>query len=165
MLPLVLLADYFICSDVTSTDKDDDSFIDKQKNEASQFEERKQKKAQLEIGISLFSQKPKKGLVYLIENGFLENSPDVIAQFLLNEARLDRTAIGELLGEPDEKYIAIMHQYIDLTDFSKTKTFLAALRHFLVCIAQCGIATHSLNVPFCLRAIFGFLAKRKRLIV
>ncbi|EDQ86494.1 uncharacterized protein MONBRDRAFT_33770 [Monosiga brevicollis MX1] len=108
-----------------------DSAARAQADEALQFAERKQKKAQREAGITLFNNKPRKGIKYLIENHFLEDTDDAIAEFLHSEERLDRTAIGEYLGEGDARCIRVMHRYIDLIDFSRHPEFLSSLRFFL----------------------------------
>ena len=42
--------------------------------------------------------------------------------------RLDKTALGEYLGELDNK--ELMHRYVDLMNFSNME-FLKALRYFL----------------------------------
>jgi anti-sigma28 factor (negative regulator of flagellin synthesis) len=140
-------------------------------DEALQFAERKQKKAQLESGISLFNKKPLKGIKYLIENGFLEDSDDAIAKFLLSDDRLDRAAIGEYLGEGDKRCITIMHRYVDFTDFSASIGFLASLRHFLVRRATDRLQEWharsrephpNAGGPGCGRAISGCRGRRKR---
>lgn len=50
--------------------------------------------------------------------------------FLLNTEGLNKTAIGEFLGEGDDENIAIMHAFVDEMDFTETK-FVEALRSFL----------------------------------
>lgn len=101
-------------------------------DELTEFEARKQKKEMLERGIEVFNKKPKRGLKYLQDQGFVGTDANAVARFLHEEERLDRAAVGELLGEPDDMAIAIMHAYVDQTDFSKCDDFLPALRHFLV---------------------------------
>ena len=69
-------------------------------DDPSQFEKVKKHKHILEYGIKLFTQRPKKGIKYLQDEGVIENNMDAIANFLLSESsRLDKTAIGEYLGE------------------------------------------------------------------
>jgi brefeldin A-inhibited guanine nucleotide-exchange protein len=50
--------------------------------------------------------------------------------FLLNTDGLDKTSIGEFLGEGDELNIATMHAFVDEMNFANT-SFVDALREFL----------------------------------
>ena len=94
-----------------------------------QFEKVKQYKHILEHGIRLFAQKPKKGIKYLQEKGVIKENMDSLANFFLTESnRLDKTAIGEYLGELENK--ELMYHYIDAMDYSDMN-FVSALRHFL----------------------------------
>lgn len=68
----------------------------------AQFEELKQKKSIIEHGIDLFAKKPKQGLAFLQEKGFLGKEAKDIATFFLNEDRLDKTVIGDYIGDGDE---------------------------------------------------------------
>ncbi|KAK6202334.1 guanine nucleotide exchange protein for ADP-robosylation factor [Scheffersomyces amazonensis] len=96
-----------------------------------QFESSKQRKKALLEGIKQFNQKAKKGISYFISKGFIEvDDPVHIAQFLLETDGLDKTVIGEYLGEGDEKNIAIMHAFVDDMDFTNTD-FVDAMRRFL----------------------------------
>lgn len=97
----------------------------------SQLEKAKQRKIALTNGLRQFNYKPKRGLKALIADGFIaSNAPDDIARFLLDNEQLDKTALGEFLGEGDAENIAIMHAFVDLMDFTKTR-FTDALRRFL----------------------------------
>jgi brefeldin A-inhibited guanine nucleotide-exchange protein len=67
----------------------------------------------------------------LISEGFITSKePADIARFLLDNEALDKVALGEFLGEGDAENIAIMHAFVDLMDFTKTR-FTDALRRFL----------------------------------
>ncbi|WKX88803.1 hypothetical protein Q1695_008436 [Nippostrongylus brasiliensis] len=90
----------------------------------------KQKKELMEHGIMLFSRKPKQGLSFLQEHGFVGSEPQEIADFLMKEDRLDKTVVGDFLGDPDEFNKQIMYAYVDDFDFS-SKDFVSALRMFL----------------------------------
>ena len=68
--------------------------------------------------MELFSEKPKKAVTYLQENGLLGKEPKDVAKFLLEDERLDKTMIGEYLGDPHEFNVAVMHSYTDQLDFS-----------------------------------------------
>lgn len=91
----------------------------------------KQRKTELSEGIRMFNYKPKRGIKYLIENGFIkDNEPQSIAEFLLTTKNLNKAMIGEYLGEGDKENIEIMHAFVDLMDFTRMR-FVDALRTFL----------------------------------
>lgn len=97
----------------------------------SQLEKAKQRKTAMTNAVRAFNYKPKKGLKVLIKDGFIpSDSPDDIARFFLDNDRIDKGALGEFLGEADADNIAIMHAFVDLMDFTKTR-FVDALRRFL----------------------------------
>lgn len=100
-------------------------------DDPEQFENLKQRKKAFLEGVRQFSQKPKKGIAYFVEHNFIpSDSPKDVAVFLLNQDSLDKTAIGEYLGEGDERNIAIMHEFVDQMDFNNT-SFVEAMRTFL----------------------------------
>ncbi|TFK93603.1 Sec7-domain-containing protein [Polyporus arcularius HHB13444] len=100
-------------------------------DDPTKFESAKQKKTTLLEGIKKFNFKPKRGIQFLIEHGFIaSNQPKDIARFLLETDGLNKAAIGEYLGEGDEENIAIMHAFVDLLDLSNMP-FVDALRAFL----------------------------------
>ena len=49
-----------------------------------------------------FNKKPKKGLLYLQEQRLIGNSPEDVAEFFHNDDRLDRTVIGDYLGDNEK---------------------------------------------------------------
>ena len=103
--------------------------MDFNNDDPTQFEKVKQIKHIFEHGFRLFSQKPKKGIKYLQDNQVIEENMDSIANFLLSESnRLDKNAIGEYLGELENK--EIMYHYVDAMDYSEMN-FVSALRYFL----------------------------------
>lgn len=53
-----------------------------------------------------------------------------IAEWLVHDERLDKTAIGDYLGDNDDLSKAVMYAYVDLMDFYD-KDLVSALRHFL----------------------------------
>lgn len=99
-------------------------------NTAEQLQVVKQQKEIIEQGIELFNRKPKRGMEYLQEHKLLGATPAEIARFFHTEPRLDKTQIGEVMGDPDAFNRNIMSCYIDQMDFS-TKEIVLALRHFL----------------------------------
>ena len=62
----------------------------------------KSQKSIIESGIYLFSKKPKQGLAFLHQKGFVGVEPEQIAQFFHKEERLDKSVIGDYLGDGDE---------------------------------------------------------------
>ena len=54
---------------------------------------------QMSLGKKKFNMDPKKGIEFLIDNLLVENTSDAIAQFLYSSDGLNKTAIGEYLGE------------------------------------------------------------------
>eukprot|EP00054_Salpingoeca_dolichothecata_P019245 m.119519 g.119519 ORF g.119519 m.119519 type:complete len:1767 (+) comp23182_c0_seq1:115-5415(+) len=100
-------------------------------SEISEFEERKLKKEIREMGIELFNKKPRKGIQFMIEKEMIEETPESVAQLLSSDSRLDKTQIGEYLGENKPFCVEVMHAYVDMLDMSSCKTFLDSLRLFL----------------------------------
>ncbi|KAF9569079.1 Sec7-domain-containing protein [Agrocybe pediades] len=100
-------------------------------DDPTKFESAKQKKTTLLEGIKKFNFKPKRGVQFLLETGFIKsNSPQDIAAFLLTTDGLNKTTIGEYLGEGDDENVAIMHAFVDHLDF-RDLPFVDALRLFL----------------------------------
>lgn len=95
-----------------------------------ELEERKQRKEVMETGIDMFNRKPKKGVQFLQEHKLIGASVEDVAKWLLSDERLEKTIIGDYLGENDEHSKAVMCAYIDAMNFA-TMDIVAALRHFL----------------------------------
>lgn len=69
-------------------------------DDPSRFESAKQRKTTLLEGIKKFNFKPKRGIEFFIETGFIPSSaPQDIARFLLETDGLSKAMIGEYLGE------------------------------------------------------------------
>ena len=99
-----------------------------QDDDPLEYEKVKQHKHVLEDGIRLFNHKPAKGIKYFVDRNIIEDSLESRAAFLHENQRLDKTAIGEFLGEKD--YQDLMHMFVNLMNFSNMD-FLKALRYFL----------------------------------
>ncbi|RZF33276.1 hypothetical protein LSTR_LSTR007621 [Laodelphax striatellus] len=56
------------------------------------------RKRQYRVGLNLFNKKPERGISYLVRRGFLENSPQGVARFLISRKGLSKQMIGEYLG-------------------------------------------------------------------
>ncbi|CCJ30170.1 unnamed protein product [Pneumocystis jirovecii] len=95
------------------------------------FEALKHRKNILFECIKKFNSKPQKGIEALYEHKFIKSlSPNDIAAFLYETEGLNKTVLGEYLGEGDTENISIMHSFVDLMDFSRM-SFVDALRKFL----------------------------------
>ncbi|KAG6896931.1 hypothetical protein C0992_005196 [Termitomyces sp. T32_za158] len=100
-------------------------------DDPGRFESAKQKKTILLEGVKKFNFKPKRGIQFLIETGFItSNASADIAKFLLTTDGLSKSMIGEYLGEGLDENIAIMHAFVDQLDF-KDLAFVDAMRVFL----------------------------------
>ena len=101
------------------------------RDNVEQIQSLKQQKEILETGIEMFNKKPKRGMDFLQKQGLVGPSARDIAEFLhKDDERLDRTVIGEFLGEAEELNKTVMYCYVDLLDF-KDKDLVQALRLFL----------------------------------
>ncbi|XP_065669547.1 brefeldin A-inhibited guanine nucleotide-exchange protein 1 isoform X2 [Hydra vulgaris] len=90
----------------------------------------KQKKEIMEEGIKRFNKSSFKGIKYLQEQHLLGESPASVAKFIKEDDRLDKTQIGELLGDFSEYGKEVMYCYVDMMNF-ENKDFVSALRLFL----------------------------------
>uniref|UniRef100_A0A3B5LPN3 Cytohesin 1a n=1 Tax=Xiphophorus couchianus TaxID=32473 RepID=A0A3B5LPN3_9TELE len=70
------------------------------------------------------------GIQFLIENDLLKNTSDNIAQFLYKGEGLNKTAIGDYLGERDDFNIQVLHAFVELHEFTDLN-LVQALRQFL----------------------------------
>lgn len=100
-------------------------------DDPSEIEKVKQKKIALTNAIQQFNFKPKRGMKTFLQEGFIRSdSPEDIADFIFRNDRLDKTMVGEYLGEGDAENIAIMHAFVDMMNFEKRR-FVDSLRQFL----------------------------------
>lgn len=84
----------------------------------------------LQEGISLFNRSPKKGINFLINAKKVGDSPEEIAEFLKNASGLNKSLIGDYLGEREDLSLKVMHAYVDSFDFQDVE-FDEAIRLFL----------------------------------
>ena len=69
-------------------------------DDVGRFESAKQRKTTLQEGIKKFNFKPKRGIEYLVQHGFIRTrTPTDVARFLLGNDGLSKAMIGEYLGE------------------------------------------------------------------
>lgn len=85
---------------------------------------------QLSIGKKRFNMDPKKGIEYLIEHGILDETPESIGKFLLDGDGLNKTAIGDYLGERNEFNMKVLDCYVNSHNFNDL-LLVQALRQFL----------------------------------
>ncbi|PRD24997.1 UNVERIFIED_CONTAM: Cytohesin-1 [Trichonephila clavipes] len=76
------------------------------------------KAKQLSTGKKKFNMDPKKGIEYLIEHGLLKDTPEDVAQFLYKGEGLNKTAIGDYLGERNDFNIKVLDAFVELHDFT-----------------------------------------------
>jgi len=88
------------------------------------------KSKHLSIGRKKFNMDPKKGIEYLIEHELLKNTAEDVAQFLYKGEGLNKTAIGDYLGERNDFNILVLKTFVSLHEFS-SMILVQALRQFL----------------------------------
>ncbi|XP_077453907.1 cytohesin-2 isoform X2 [Stigmatopora argus] len=89
-----------------------------------------QKNRHVAMGRKKFNMDPKKGIVFLVENELLRHTSEDIAQFLYKGEGLNKTAIGDYLGERDDFNIKVLQAFVDLHEFTDLN-LVQALRQFL----------------------------------
>ena len=57
------------------------------------------RKRQYRVGLNLFNKKPERGVAYLTQKGFLENTPRAVAKFFISRKGVSKQMIGEYLGQ------------------------------------------------------------------
>ncbi|KAG5896008.1 hypothetical protein JTB14_007573 [Gonioctena quinquepunctata] len=88
------------------------------------------RKRQYRVGLNLFNKKPEKGITYLIRRGFLENSPQGVARFLISRKGLSKQMIGEYLGNLQSPFcMAVLECFAGELDLSGMQVDVA-LRKF-----------------------------------
>ncbi|KAJ3313350.1 guanine nucleotide exchange protein for ADP-robosylation factor [Boothiomyces sp. JEL0838] len=100
-------------------------------DDPTQFGNLKLRKQNIIEGIKKFNIKPKKGVQFLLDNDCIRSrTPRHIAQFLATAEGINKTQLGDFLGEGDEENIAIMHAFVEQFEFVGM-AFVEALRQFL----------------------------------
>ncbi|KAI3511298.1 hypothetical protein L1887_18447 [Cichorium endivia] len=103
---------------------------DSKAKDNSNFEKVKAQKSTMEAAISEFNRHPARGIGFLTANRLVENTPTAVAMFLRTTSTLDKTMIGDYLGQHEDFPLAVMHAYVDSMNFSGMK-FHTAIREFL----------------------------------
>lgn len=73
---------------------------------------------QLSIGRKKFNMDPKRGIEYLAEHGLVNDTPEEVAQFLYKGEGLNKTAIGDYLGERSDFNERVLKAFVELHDFT-----------------------------------------------
>ncbi|CAD6210421.1 unnamed protein product [Miscanthus lutarioriparius] len=116
--------------DESSEASDSHSELSNGISEAASLEQRRAYKIELQEGISLFNRKPKKGIEFLVNASKVGEAPEEIATFLKSASGLNKTMIGDYLGEREDLSLKVMHAYVDSFDFQGLE-FDEAIRAFL----------------------------------
>lgn len=88
------------------------------------------RKRQYRVGLNLFNKKPERGIAYLIRRGFLENTPQGVAKFLVSRKGLSKQMIGEYLGNLQSPFsMAVLECFASELDLSGMQVDVA-LRKF-----------------------------------
>jgi len=88
------------------------------------------KQKNLAMGKKKFNMDPKKGIEFLILHQLVKETPEEVAQFLYKEEGLNKTAIGDYLGEKNDFNEAVLKAFVELHDFTDL-ILVQALRQFL----------------------------------
>lgn len=84
----------------------------------SDFSKNQTRAKQMSIGRKKFNMDPKKGIEYLVEHGLLQHTQEDVAAFLYKGEGLNKTAIGDYLGERNEFNEKVLKAFVDLHDFT-----------------------------------------------
>ncbi|CCI41144.1 unnamed protein product [Albugo candida] len=104
---------------------------------AEVLQQRKQTKKRYALAAEKFNNDPKHWIQYAQQIELLpeELTPESVASFLLHVPGLNKTKVGDYLGDgPDDKYpfnAAVREAYVSMIDFANTQTLDEALRMFL----------------------------------
>jgi len=85
---------------------------------------------QLAMGKKKFNMESKKGVQFLISHNLVKDTAEDVAEFLYKEEGLNKTAIGDYLGEKNDFNEAVLKAFVELHDFTNL-ILVQALRQFL----------------------------------
>jgi hypothetical protein len=66
----------------------------------------------------LFNKKPQKGIEFMQRECMLGATPGDIAVFLTKTEGLNKSMIGDYIGEREDMAMKVMHAYVDAMDFA-----------------------------------------------
>merc|ERR1719511_594852 len=84
----------------------------------------------LQMGKKKFNMDPKKGIEFLISHDLIKETPEDVAAFLYKGEGLNKTMIGDYLGERADFNEAVLKAFVELRDFTDL-ILVQALRQFL----------------------------------
>ena len=88
------------------------------------------RKRHYRTGLNIFNKKPERGIHYLIGKGFLDNSPQAVARFLMTRKGLAKQMIGEYLGNISSPFNqSVLHAFANEMDLANMPIDVA-LRKF-----------------------------------
>lgn len=118
------------CNSKESNDFHETSSLNNLDDNPEKFEEAKNQKNIIDKGIDLFNMNAMKGIKYLQHHNIIDASPASLAQFFHSNDRLDRSFVGEFMGDFNTFNKEVMYAYVDQMDYSG-KDIVSALRFFL----------------------------------
>uniref|UniRef100_A0A182QFS1 Cytohesin-1 n=1 Tax=Anopheles farauti TaxID=69004 RepID=A0A182QFS1_9DIPT len=99
-------------------------------HESKEENKHSNKDKQMALGRKKFNMDPKKGIEFLYENQLLRTDAQDVAQFLYKGEGLNKTAIGDYLGEKNDFNEQVLKAFVELHDFTNL-ILVQALRQFL----------------------------------
>ncbi|XP_052869701.1 cytohesin-1 isoform X3 [Anopheles cruzii] len=99
-------------------------------HESKEENKHSNKDKQMALGRKKFNMDPKKGIEFLYENQLLKTDAQDVAQFLYKGEGLNKTAIGDYLGEKNDFNEQVLKAFVELHDFTNL-ILVQALRQFL----------------------------------
>ena len=114
------------------------------------------RKRHYRTGLNIFNKKPEKGVAYLIKRGFLENSPQHVARFLITRKGLSKQMIGLYLGNLQYAFnMAVLECFANELDFAGLEVM-----NRLKSIKACIFKKNTLSLQnFESRAILGIVPR------
>ncbi|XP_048856672.1 cytohesin-2-like [Brienomyrus brachyistius] len=76
-----------------------------------------EKNRHVAMGRKKFNMDPKKGILFMVQNNLLRHTSEDIAQLLYKGEGLNKTAIGDYLGERDDFNIQVLQTFLGLHEF------------------------------------------------
>ncbi|XP_075679751.1 ADP ribosylation factor guanine nucleotide exchange factor Sec71 [Dermatophagoides pteronyssinus] len=106
------------------------SFNNLDDDNPEKFEEVKNQKNIIDKGIDIFNMNAGKGIKFLQHHNIIDLQPENVAQFFHQNDRLDKSNMGEFMGDFNQFNKEVMYAYVDQMDFSQ-RDIVSALRFFL----------------------------------
>uniref|UniRef100_A0A8K9X739 Cytohesin 3 n=1 Tax=Oncorhynchus mykiss TaxID=8022 RepID=A0A8K9X739_ONCMY len=108
-----------------------------------------QRNKQIAMGRKKFNMDPKKGIQFLLENDLLQHTPEDVSQFLYKGEGLNKTVIGDYLGERDDFNLKVLQAFVDLHEFADLNLVqaLRCLSHLKKIIYGARTHTHTHSTP------------------